>query len=82
MSLLPALIYPICIFETIDKLGPFSVLGVAAVIYTAVVVCYHGFLDPFRKGLEHMDQSRVDAAAPRAFNVSLASIQAVNIICL
>eukprot|EP01044_Picomonas_judraskeda_P030470 COSAG03_NODE_10974_length_618_cov_1.242775_2_plen_45_part_01 len=45
MGLLPAVIYPICIFETIDKLGPFSVLGVAAVIYTAAVICYHGFAD-------------------------------------
>lgn len=82
MGLLPVVIYPICIFESIDKLGPFSLLGVAAVIYTAVVICYHGFADPFRKGLEHMDQTRVDAEAPRAFNVNLASLQAVNIICL
>ena len=82
MALLPVVIYPICIFETIDKLGPFSLLGVAAVVYTAVVICYHGFVDPFRKGLEHMDQTRVDAEAPRAFNINSASLQAVNIICL
>ena len=80
MGLLPAVIYPICIFETIDKLGPFSLLGVAAVVYTAVVICYHGFADPFRHGLT--PSPRVDAEAPRAFNINLASLQAVNIICL
>lgn len=82
MGLLPVLIYPICIFETIDKLGPFSLLGVAAVIYTAVVVCYHGLVDPFRDGLEHADQSLVEEESPQAFNINLGSLQAVNIICL
>lgn len=51
MGLLPVVIYPICIFESIDKLGPFSLLGVVAVVYTAVVICYHGLVDPFHKGL-------------------------------
>jgi hypothetical protein len=82
MGLLPAVIYPICIFETIDKLGPFSLLGVAAVIYTAVVICYHGLTDPFRKGLEHADPVRVENEAPHMFNINLASLQAMNIICL
>ena len=27
-----------------------------AVIYTAGVICYHGFADPFEKGLENDDQ--------------------------
>ena len=70
MWLLVAGIYPICIFETIDKLGPFSLLGVGAVFYTAAVIVYHGVENP-----------NTDAAEqPKAVTINLASIQAVNAI--
>ena len=76
------IIYPICIFETIDKLGPFSLLGVAAVVYTAVVICYHGLVDPFHKGLENADPAKVAAAEPETFVFTLGSLQVRLCLCL
>jgi ABC-type phosphate transport system permease subunit len=66
-------------------LGPFSSLAVCAVLYTSIVIVVHGFTDSISGAEQHAivaaDHQKLDSERARAFEVSMASFQAIPIIC-
>lgn len=48
MAVLPVGLFPLMVVKDISILGPFSSAAICAVLYTSIVIAYHGFEEPDR----------------------------------
>ena len=66
---------PLCLMRSIDNLGPTSIIGVIAMLFTCTVIAYYGLSEPASESRS----AALRASEPSSFNMKACAFQAVPV---